>query len=153
MHTVADRYLLKTLPLSLDELPFADALGVHLRYVHRARNQLGAEGLLAWARAITALAKAHRAIIEMNNAPALRAARTPSPHATKSASSELPADQDDDDEDAVDDPARKQAETALIEKKLDALLAAQRQPLTTDDDTTPANPPDKNNGRARFDSG
>lgn len=151
MHTVADRYLLKILPRSLDELPFADALGVHLRYVHRARNQLGAEGLLAWARAITALAKAHRAIVEMNEGAASRLARTPSPRATMRASHQVLSDEDDDDD--VDDPARKQAETALIEKKLDALLAAQRQPLTTDRDTTPANPPDKNNGRARFDSG
>jgi hypothetical protein len=63
MSKTTDHSFLKTVPKTIDALPLADALSVHLREVHIARDRLGPAGLTLWARAISNIAHAHKNVI------------------------------------------------------------------------------------------
>jgi hypothetical protein len=129
MFSPPDRFLLKSLPAALDSLSLADALFVHLRAVHAARNQLGADGLSRWARAITAIAKAQKAILALQNAkPQPRASRRA--HAARHEAqpdAELDVGPENQTANEPEDPAENEALVAEIEAKLDRFLANHRR--------------------------
>jgi hypothetical protein len=135
MFSAPDRFLLNSLPLTMDALPLADALFVHLRAVHAARNQLGADGLSRWARAITAISKAQKAILALQNAkPQPRASRRAhaaryeaQPDAELDVGPENQTANEPEDPAENHAPAENEALVAEIEAKLDRFLANHRR--------------------------
>jgi|GEM_PF-3338908 len=74
MSKTTDHSFINTVPKAIDGLPFSEALSVHLRQVHIARERLGALGLQRWARAISTIAQAHKNVIAIE---AIRAQSNP----------------------------------------------------------------------------